>query len=83
MADREDLGPPGNAQIGVHLDASSAIVLGADLLGRRRGDDTSGPDHRGRLDTAAIERNALLVAAGDLAMKGNLDTPMPSSERFA
>ena len=56
VADREDLGPPGNAKIGVHLDASGAIVLGADPLRRRRGDDTRGPDHRGRLDAAAIER---------------------------
>ena len=67
-------GRPGTLRSGIDLDASGAIMLGVDPVRRRRGDDARSPDHRRRLDAAAVvQRHAPRVAAGHHAAELDLD----------
>ena len=54
VADREDVGVAGHAQVCVDKDAADAVMVGAEPFGGRRGLDAGGPDDGAGRDPLAV-----------------------------
>ncbi|MNQ89555.1 hypothetical protein D3C85_1048660 [compost metagenome] len=65
IARGEDVWLADDFQVGIHMQAAQGIALGGDLLGKRAGPHTGGPDHGPGVDTMAVGQRHAVFVDGD------------------